>query len=170
MAIPILLAMQAAGMVVDYMGKSQQIAMGRIGTQMEQASINANIELTRAQSAEASVANMKSLRQTMGAQAAYMAARGTRSNAGSAAVLSSESIGNFNSDERTRRMNLLSREAELRAGNVMSGMHQLSSETQLGQSLSKRFFEGLPISGAFDKAGNISSGLKSVFGMTSTGQ
>jgi len=140
------LALQAAGMITDWMGTQQQIKMGRIGTQLEQAGINANIEMTKVQSADASLQAMKQLRQTLGSQAAIMAARGTRSGAGSSVAIQQQSVSNYQSDERMRRMNLLAKEAELRAQNVLSGMHQLQSETQLGQALTKRIFDKLPTS------------------------
>ena len=86
---------------------------------------------------------MKALRHNLGSQAAIQAARGTAANAGSAATIRNESVSNFNDDARARRMNLLGREAGLRANMVLTGMHQLTSETQLGQTMTKRFFDNM---------------------------
>lgn len=144
MPIAILLAMQAAGMIVDYMGTQQQKAYGQLGTQLDQAALDSNLELTRVEGADNSLQAMKKLRQNLGTQAAVFAARGTRGDAGSALSIGQTSISNFNTDERTRRMNLLSKEAQLRAGKILSGLHQLTSETQLGQSMTSRFLNKLP--------------------------
>src|SRR5690348_6584482 len=135
MPIAFLLAMQAAGMVVDYFGTQRQIGMGRMGAQMEQEGIESNIQMTRLESEDASLNAMRQLRENLGSQAAIFAARGVRGNTGSALSLTTQSISNFNADERTRRMNLLGKEAQLRASKVLSGLHQLTSETQLGQSM-----------------------------------
>jgi hypothetical protein len=167
-----LLAMQAAGMVIDWYGNKQQIEFGRMGAKIEQAGIESNIAMTRAQSEDQSLQAMKNLRQTLGSQAAIMAARGTRSNAGSALSIWNESISNTNADERARKLNLSANEAQLKAGIVMSKLHQWQSESQLNQALRKRFFDSLPVSsfggtsggGAAAFAGSKASGS---FGMTS---
>jgi len=143
MPIAFLLAMQAAGMVVDYIGNNEQIAMGRLGTKIQQAGIQANIDASRAQAADESVEAMKNLRQTIGSQIAIQAAKGTSSAQGSSATIRADSVNAFNNDERARRMNLLGREAGLRANMVLTGMHQLTSETQLGQAMTRRFFDNM---------------------------
>lgn len=171
MALPILLlAAQASGMIVDYFGTRNQIRMGRMGRSVEEAGINASIEMTRAESEEASVAAMQNLRQTLASQAAIFAARGTRAGVGSALTISEGSVGEFNQDEKARRMNLLAREAQLRAGNVLSGLHQLTSETQLGQSMTKRWFDKIPTDPTVFKAfgKKIGDDFKSTFGFGMT--
>jgi len=144
----VLLAMQAAGMVIDWATTQEQIRMGRMGAKMEQAGIAMNIEMTRAQAEDASLQSMKQLRQTLGSQAAVQAARGTKSGVGSALSVTNESMKAFSDDERTRRMNLLAKEAELKAGSVMSKLHQEQSESQLGAALRQRFFDKLPLASA----------------------
>lgn len=141
-----LLGMQAVGAIADVAGTRGQIRAGRAGTQLEQAQIENRLEQERAASTQGSIDAMQQLRQNLATQQAIFAARGTRGTAGSAASIASKSIQNFSTDERVRRMNLLSREAGLRATNTLTGMHQLSSETQLGQSLSKRLIDTLPVS------------------------
>lgn len=161
-----LLAMQAAGMVMDWQATQNQIKLGRIGAQVEQAGINANIQMTRAQAEDASLQAMRNLRQTIGSQIAIQAARGTRTDAGSAVMVNNENLTKFNEDERARRMNLLSREAELRAQGVLSGLHQLTSETELGQKLMQRNIQNFPASSIFggksdSKSDSGSFGMKS---------
>lgn len=141
-----LLAMQAAGMVVDYVGTQSQIKQGRKGLELDNAALDLNLTQVQLESEESSLDSMKRLRQNLGTQAAILAARGTRSSGGNAVGLLSESLNNYNSDQRVRRMNLLGKEAGLRANKILSGMHQLTSETQLGQSLTKRFFNTIPTS------------------------
>ena len=161
--IPLLLAAQAAGMIFDAYGTGQQIKMGRMGADLEKASINTNIQMNAAAAANQSVYAMQNLRQVMGSQAAIFAARGTRGNAGSAFSFNQESVSKFGSDEQARRMNQLSREAELRANMVLTGMHQLTSETQLGKSLTGRLMNKIPTSP--DAWAGIGKSLG--FGMTS---
>ncbi len=144
MPVALLLAMQAAGMVVDFIGTQQQAALGRLGAKAEQSAIEANIAETTAQSEDQSLQEMRKLRETLGTQAAVFVSRGTFQGAGSAFSIKQSSLRSFSDDERSRRINLLANQANLRTQNIMSGLHQLGSETQLGQSLSKRFFSEIP--------------------------
>ena len=161
-----LIAMQAAGMVVDWYGTQQQKEIGRMGTKIEQAGIESAINANKLEAEDASLQAMKDLRKTLGSQAAIMAARGTASGVGSALALSTESVSTFNSDERTRKINSLSKEANLRAQSLMSGLHQLTYETQLGQALRQRFFDKLPLS-SLGGGSSGSSNPKSPFGGSS---
>src|SRR5690606_20667456 len=77
----------------------------------------------------------------IGSQIAIQAARGNRGGSSYSGI--SKSVSTFDSDERKRRMNLLAAESELRANHVLSGLHSLQSETQLGQSLTKDFLNTL---------------------------
>lgn len=159
-----LLAMQAAGMVTDWLGTQQQIQYGRMGAKIERAGINANIAMARTQAEQASLDAMNNLRKTLGSQAAIMAARGTTPGVGTSLAIMNESVQAFNKDERFRKMNLAGREAELKAGLTMSRLHQMSSESQLRSEFGKRLFNTLPISsiasmnsgGANAGAGNAS--------------
>lgn len=112
--IPFLLALQAAGMVTDYLGKQSAIDAANEGYQRQQRLIERAIQLSRLQTADESLQAMKGLRQNLGTQAATLAARGTRGSAGIIGM--TESIGNFSTDERMRRINQASKEIELRAG------------------------------------------------------
>lgn len=136
-----LIAMQAAGVVTDWYATQNQKEIGRMGTRIEQASIDSAIEGNRLNAADESLKAMQDLRKNLGSQIATQAARGTSSGAGSALTLQNNAVSTFNSDERVRRMNTLGKELNLRAQNLMSGVHQLTYETQLGQSLGKRTFD-----------------------------
>jgi hypothetical protein len=142
----ILLGMQAAGMIVDYTQTRRQQGLIQAGREIEQAQYEANLESLRAQTEQESLFAMKQLRQNIGTQIAVQAARGTSSAGGTASTLRQTSMAAFSEDERVRRMNQLAKEADLRAGNVLSGLHALSSQTQLGQAMQQRFINLIPIS------------------------
>jgi hypothetical protein len=142
----ILLGMQAAGMIVDYTQTRRQQGLIQAGREIEQAQYEANLESLRAQTEQESLFAMKQLRQNIGTQIAVQAARGTSSAGGTASTLRQTSMAAFSEDERVRRMNQLAKEADLRAGNVLSGLHALSSQTQLGQAMQQRFINLIPLS------------------------
>lgn len=153
MALPfmgILLAFQAAGTIIDYRNTRNQQKMIQQGRALEKAAIEANLEAVKLQSGEESLQSMQQLRKNLGSQIANNAAKGTSSAAGTAFTMGNKSIGEFNADERIRRFNLLSKEAELRAQNVISGMHTLQSETQLGQAFTSRLIDKIPLSAGID--------------------
>jgi hypothetical protein len=158
----ILLGMQAAGMIVDYTQTRRQQGLIKAGREIEQAQYEANLAALRAQTEQESLNSMQQLRQNIGTQIAVQAARGTSTAAGTAVSLRTASQQAYQQDERTRRMNLLAKEADLRAGNALSGLHATASETQLGQAMTGRFLNMIPLS-------SITGGLgkkKGSFGMT----
>lgn len=128
-----LLAMQAAGLVTSFWNANKQDDYIKLGRKLEQAQYSTNLKALQVQSADASLDEMKQLRQNIGSQIAIQAARGNRGGTSYAGI--SKASNTFENDERKRRMNLLSSESELRANHILSGLHSLQSETQLGQSL-----------------------------------
>lgn len=142
MPIYLLLAMQAAGMVYDYFGAKNQAEMMNMGMKVQQAGIEANIEQTRLETADSSLQAMKQLRQTIGTQIAVFAARGTSTAGGSATQLLNESLNNFNSDERVRRLNAMGKENQLRASSAMSRLQNSSDISKLWQGFSSRTLNG----------------------------
>lgn len=163
MPIAFLLALQASGMVIDWLGTREQQRIADLGARVTQSGIEASIQQTRLESEDASLQAMKALRQQMGSQAAIFAARGTNPGAGSAFSLINESLSNFKSDERMRRMNLLGKENELKAGKTISKLNQAGSNTQLWNSFAQRSLQRFPTSPqAFGQAGKS-------FGLTPVG-
>ncbi len=161
--IPVLLAMQAAGMVTDYVGVQNQLRLGKLGAQLEQAGIESNIQMTRLQTEDASLQAMRNLRKTLGSQAAIAAANGTRFSAGSTL----ESVRNFGEDDRTRRINQLAQEAELNAGGVFSRLHNNSANSKIKQDFIKRSIDKVPTSpDAYKSLLKGASGSGGNFGMT----
>ncbi len=160
-----LLAMQAAGTVIDWKNTQDNIGLINKGRELENAQYQANLDAVRVESEEASLNEMKQLRQNIGTQIANNAAKGTSSASGTAQSLINSSMGAFNSDERTRRINLLTKESNLRAANVLSGLHTLQSETQLGQAFNQRLFDTLPISTAANAFGKTKLGKQWGFGL-----
>lgn len=150
-----LLSMQAAGLVTSLYGAHSQDKYIKIGRQLEQEQYTTNLASIKLQSAQASLDEMQQLRQNVGMQIATQAARGNRGASVFAGI--NQSSRNFESDERTRRMNLLAKESELRAGHVLSGLHSLQSETQLGQQLTKSFLDTISGSALLGPMGKKSS-------------
>lgn len=146
MPIPIafLLAAQASGMIVDYLGKNEQVRLGKLGAQVEQAGIESNIQNSRLEAEQESLESMKALRMNLGTQAAMMAARGTRSGQGNAVLFGNESVGNFNSNERIRKLNQRGREASLKAGKTISKLHQKTYESNTWNDFRKNVVSKLP--------------------------
>ncbi len=128
MPIGFLLSLQAAGMVIDWMGKKDQIRMAKMGAQVEQAGIDANIQTSRLEAEDASLQSMKQLRMNLGTQAAILAARGVRSGTQSSVLAMNESVSNFNADERMRKINQMGNEANIRAGKTLSILHEKTFE------------------------------------------
>jgi len=163
MPLAFLLAMQASGMVVDWLGKNEQIRLGKMGAQIEEEGINANIQTSRLESEDASLQAMKQLRMNLGTQAAMLAARGVRSGTQTSVISMNTSVGNFNADERMRRINQIGREANLRAGKLTSQLHQKTFENNIRAEFRNNLFSKIPTSpSAYSQIG-------SSFGLTKTG-
>ncbi len=160
----ILLGFQAAGLVVDAYNTRSNQKIIQMGRQLDQAQYEANLEMLRLESAQESLDEMQQLRANMGQQIVMNAAKGTSSGAGSAFGGLQQSQAAFSSDERTRRMNLLSKESQLRAGNITSSLNSLKSETQLGQSLTSRFINTVGTTSNIDQFRRTSVGKKLGFG------
>jgi hypothetical protein len=163
----LLLAMQAAGMVTDYLGAKNQQKFGEMGLKIQQAGINANIYQTRLETEQASLQAMQDLRKNMGTQIAVMSARGTSTAAGSSVALMNESVSDFNADERMRKINQLSRENELKAGGTIAKLNQNANNSKLWSSFASRSLERFPTSAA--GWGALGKSAKSSFGLTPVG-
>ncbi len=159
-----LLALQAAGMVADYLGTRSQAELMRQGGLLQQAAFDSQLAQTRLETEDESVMAMKNLRQNLGSQIAANAARGAASGAGSSLAVMEEGIANSKSDERMRRLNLLGKENQLRAGSVMARLNNMSDTSKLWQSFTQRSLNKLPSSPeAWDKG---VSQFKEGFGLT----
>lgn len=173
MPVALLLAMQAAGMIVDYMGTKNQQQLADMGAKIQQAGIEANIEQARLSAEDDSLQSLKKLRQTMGSTLALFAARGTSSSAGSASSILNSSVGNFNSDERMRRLNLRGKENELKASGVISKLNQSANNSQMWQGFAQRSIQNFPTSlgGTSGSSGKTAfagskGSVKSSYGLT----
>jgi hypothetical protein len=165
--IYLLLAMQAAGMITDYFGAKNQDQLMKMGMKIQQAGIESELEMTRLESQEGSLAATKQLRQTMGTQIANMAARGTAMGAGSAFSLLNESVANFNADEKVRKLNLLGKENQLRAQSAMSRLQYSGDSSKLWQGFAQRTINRFPSSVSGWQGMGQAAGQG--FGMTSAG-
>ncbi len=167
MPFALLLAMQAAGMVTDYLGAKHQTALMDSALKVQQAGLETNLAQTRLESADASLQSMKQLRQTIGSQIATFAARGTSIGAGSSVGILNQSIGNFNTDERVRKLNLLGKQTQLKGNSLISSLQNSSDVSKLWQGFASRTFNSFPTSLSGWQQG-ISS-AKEAFGMTKAG-
>lgn len=147
MPLALLLGMQAAGMVFDYMGTKYQSDLIKMGSQIQQAGQEANIQQTRLEAEDASLQALVKLRKTMGTQLAIFAARGTNAGAGSAFITINESVGNFNSDDRLRKLNLLGRVNEIKGKGVISRLNEASEVSKLWQGFGQRTLNKFSSSG-----------------------
>lgn len=138
MPLAFLLSLQAAGMVFDYMGTKYQSQLIKMGAQVQQAGQEANIQQTRLEAEDASLQSLIKLRKTLGTQLAVFAARGTNPGAGSAFTLINESLGNFKSDERMRRLNLLGRETEIKGKGTIARLNEAAEVSKLWQGFGQR--------------------------------
>lgn len=146
-----MMGMMAGGGFLDYFATEAQKEFGRLGEKLNQAQIDLNLDATRLAYEQSSLQSMQQLRAALGSQVAMQAARGTDSSQGSALFVGLESETNWAADERIRKLNLQSQEASLRASGVLSSFHQMQSETQMGQQLTQRLFNTIPI-GALSKS------------------
>lgn len=142
----LLLGMQAAGMVTDYIGTRSQAELMGMGSQLEQLGIESNIYQTRLAAEDESLQSMRNLRKNMGTQLAVMAARGSASGAGNAIGILNESLSNFYADERTRRLNLLGKETALRGQGLISSLNASGEKSKLWQGFAQRTFSKIPTS------------------------
>lgn len=149
-----LLGMEAAGMVINYLGNQNQIAMGRMGAELEQAAINSNIEITRAQAEDQTLQSMRKLRQNLGSQIAIQAARGNSSVGGTAVSLLNQSISNFNEDKSSRNLNMMGRINELKAQSTLSRLHEQGFENKLNTDFTKSIFNQIPFAYALNSFGS----------------
>lgn len=161
-----LLSMEASGMVVSLWEKGNKQELIRQGRELEKAGLSANLESLNYEYEEASLASMQDLRKNLSSQIAINAAKG---GGGEAAVgATQKAISNQSADERVRRMNLLAKEANLRANNVLSGLHTLQSETQLGRETAD-VFTSFPTSTVAEEFRRSDLGKKWGFAPKSTG-
>lgn len=135
-----LVAIQIAGTMMSVFQGSNQRSIMEAGRAVEHDQMLTNLQMLSAQSAQASLAEMKQLRENIGSQIAIQAARGTAGGSGSAASLQARSKGKFGEDEQTRRLNLLAKQSSLKAADALSGFNTLAGETQLGQKVSEKIF------------------------------
>ncbi len=162
MPFALLLAMQAAGMVTDFLGTRHQAELMNMGMKVQQAGIEANVEQTRLEAEDASLQSMKALRQNLGTQMAVYAARGTSTSNGSAALNFNESLGNFMQDERLRKLNTLGRVSDLKGQGLISTLEGKANNYKLWQGWASRTLNRFPTSLSGWGGGNQGFGLTSI--------
>lgn len=144
MPLAFLLALQASGMVVDWMAKNEQVRLGKMGAQVEQAGIVSNIASSRLETEEASLQSLKQLRMNLGTQAALYAARGIRPGTSTPVLTANTSVGNFNADEQIRKINQRSNEAAMNAGLTLSKLHEKTASNNIWNDFTKNVINTTP--------------------------
>ena len=139
-----------AGMVLTQFSSHNQRKIMELGRKIEADQLETNLQLIKTQAAEASLDEMKQLRQNIGSQIAIQAERGTAGGAGSAGSVQQESVSQFGKDEQTRRLNLLAKQSALRAGGAATAISTFAGETQLGQSVTNKIFQTFDTRGVSD--------------------
>lgn len=160
----LMLGMQAAGMIYDYMGTENEQDLLDRAQQMKEAAINSQIQQTRLQTANDSLHAMQNLRQTLGSQIAVMAARGQSTGAGSAASILNESQANFNADEKMRNLNQIIRENQLKTGMQLSSLQNEADSSRLWQGFYSRTINRFPSTFSGWKQANAD--VRQSFGLT----
>lgn len=140
MTIGFLISLQAAGSIMSWNDSKKRIDLMKQGNAVDNAATDRNIEAIGLQATEDSFNEMRQLQQNLSTQLAAQSARGT-GGGGSASALASDSVRSVAKDEAKRRMNLLAKQTDLRAGKALSGLELLSSETKLGQAHNKSLFD-----------------------------
>jgi hypothetical protein len=146
--IPALLAMQAAGMVVDYLGTAHSINIARKGYELQQQAIEKSIQLSRLQTEDESLQSLISLRKNLGSQAVMLAARGVSGSSGIGAIAMTESVSNFNMDEKMRRINQEVTESKLRSNKEASKLQFQSFKGNRWSAFATRTANRFPTSPA----------------------
>jgi len=132
----LMLSLQAAGVITSIFSHKSAQSTIQQGQALEKAGIEMNLAANNYEFQESSLNSMRQLRQNLGTQAVMQAARGNAAGTELTVGANQQSISAQSGDQSARRMKMLAREAELRASNVLSGLHTLKSETELGRSLS----------------------------------
>ena len=172
MPIPLafMFAAQAAGMVIDYLGRAKSQQLSEEGLAKQHNAIQRVIACTQVQTEDESLRAMIALRKNLGTQAAMFAARGVRSGTSTTALFSNESVSSFNTDERMRRLNQAMNESRLEAGLDVANIRQKQFENENWNAFSKsiinkiptdpKAYEGLAESFGFKKAQTPTKGYK----------
>jgi hypothetical protein len=161
MPIPVgfLLAAQAGGMILDWIGTSAQNEAAARAARLQQQAIEISIATSRLQTEDESLRELVQLRQNLGTQAAVLAARGVRAGTGVGVIAAAESQGAFNADERMRRINQMMNEKRLKAGLEISKIQQKTFENNNWNSFLSRTINRIPTSPDFYKQLGSSFGL-----------
>lgn len=140
MTMGFFISLQAAGSILSWNDTKKRISMMHTGNAVDNAATQRNLEALGLQAASESYDEMRKLQENLSTQLAVQAARGT-GGGGSASALAESSVRSASRDESRRRMNLLAKQTDLRAGKALTGLELLSSETKLGQAHNKSLFD-----------------------------
>lgn len=144
-------AMIGVGAISKIFSGDERKKQAEQGAAIEKAGIASNMEAIRLQSAEQSLERLKQLRKTLATQNAMSAARGTATNIGSAFFISQHSEGEFNREERFRRISEKSQLASLKAKSLMSDLGLEQTKSQISSDVTSTLFNMLPVSSVLNE-------------------
>ena len=154
--IAFLLAAQAAGMAIDYFGSLSASQAAKEAAALKRREIEKQIQYSRLATADESLRAMINLRQNLGSQMAAFAAKGTAPGPATA-LFTAQSVSNFGTDERMRKINQLQTESQLRADKQISKMQEKTFENNQWNEFTKRTVNRIPTS--IDAYKGIGSGF-----------
>lgn len=140
-----LLAAQAAGMAIDYLGTLSSSQEAKQAAALKRREIEKQIMYSRIATADESLRAMQGLRKNLGSQMAMFAARGVAPGP-STALFTTESLSNFGADERIRKINQAMTESQLRAEQKISKVQENTFQNNTWNDFTRRSVNRIPTS------------------------
>lgn len=132
-----LIAMQAAGMVSSYLSAQGKKKLIQAGADLEQSQFEMNLQALKLQNTQESLVAIKNVRQNIGTQIAINASRNSRGSSSYAGI--NQSMNAYNTDERMRAINLLTKSTSLMGENVLREATAQAAKRQVDYDLIKQF-------------------------------
>ncbi len=126
----LLMGAQAAGFGINLWGTSQANRMIGMGANLDRQALDLRMQQNTLASTEQAIANQEQLREAIGLQAVMFAARGQRGGVGSAAAIQNKSLIDFGKEERSRQMNLMFAQSNIKAQKATIGMQAAGQKAQ----------------------------------------
>lgn len=149
MTLMLSLAQMAGGIGLQLFQNQDQRKLTKMGYEINNAAIAANMSLAQAQSERIAADNLRSLRQSIGAQVAISGARNQMPSGQDAARLF-KSEGRFARDERVRQLNLLTKMSDLKGGGLRSHIEMMTSESRRSAQFWSGTIDAIPVTAIAD--------------------
>lgn len=133
--LPLLLSLQAAGMIASYSSWQSQRKTLKMGRALEESQFEANLQALRLQATQESAQEARQVRLNIGSQIALNAARGGAGGSSSLGI--SQSLRSFYEDESMRKINLLTKQNALRGQNLLANLKTAAAKRELDMQFIK---------------------------------